>query len=94
MTKNKRQKTAETVNSLMASMKTSPPKERSVIAASTMKTGTKFSREYQGRIYSVRTLASGKFSFQKKTYSSLTAIANEITKGASKNGPRFFGVGA
>lgn len=52
--------------------------------------GTRLVREWQGRLYQVVVLASG-FEYEGRTYSSLTAIAREIT-GISWSGPRFFGL--
>lgn len=52
--------------------------------------GTRLVREWQGRHYQVTVLASG-FDYDGRTYSSLTAIAREIT-GISWSGPRFFGL--
>ncbi len=52
--------------------------------------GTRLVREWQGRLHQVTVLASG-FEYEGRTYSSLTAIAREIT-GISWSGPRFFGV--
>ncbi len=52
--------------------------------------GTQLVREWQGRMYQVTVLAAG-FAYDGRTYSSLTAIAREIT-GISWSGPRFFGL--
>ena len=52
--------------------------------------GTRLVREWQGRIYQVTILPSG-FEYDGRTYTSLTAIAREIT-GISWSGPRFFGL--
>jgi hypothetical protein len=54
--------------------------------------GTRLVREWQGRMYQVTVLPSG-FEYEGRTYSSLTAIAREIT-GISWSGPRFFGLKA
>ncbi len=52
--------------------------------------GTHLLREWQGRLYQVTVLPSG-FEYEGRIYSSLTAIAHEIT-GTSWSGPRFFGM--
>ena len=52
--------------------------------------GTSIIREYQGKVYTVFVLEKG-FSYNKKQYRSLSAIANEIT-GTHCNGKKFFGV--
>ena len=57
-----------------------------------LKPGTAVVREYQG-VRHVVTISEGGFVWQDKTYSSLSAIAREIT-GARWNGPRFFGLRA
>lgn len=57
-----------------------------------LKPGTSVVREYQG-VRHVVTISEGGFVWQDKTYSSLSAIAREIT-GARWNGPRFFGLRA
>ena len=56
----------------------------------TTQPGTRLVREWQGRHYQVTVLASG-FDYDGRIYSSLTAIAREIT-GISWSGPRFFGL--
>lgn len=57
-----------------------------------LKPGTSVVREYQG-VRHVVTISEGGFVWQDKTYTSLSAIAREIT-GARWNGPRFFGLRA
>lgn len=52
--------------------------------------GTKFIREFKGKKHEVTTLDKG-FSYNGKTYKSLSSIANEIT-GTRWNGKKFFGV--
>ena len=56
-----------------------------------LKAGTKLIRQWQGQTYEVACLSDGKFSFQGKTDSSLSVIAEVIT-GAHWSGPRFFGL--
>lgn len=52
--------------------------------------GTRFIREFKGKKHEVTALEKG-FSYNGKTYKSLSAIANEIT-GTRWNGKKFFGV--
>ena len=65
----------------------SPVQKRS--PSRVLKPGTKLIRQWQGQTYEVACLSDGKFSFQGKTYSSLSVIAEVIT-GAHWSGPRFF----
>ena len=67
----------------------SPVQKRSL--GRVLKPGTKLIRQWQGQTYEVTCLSDGKFSFQGKTYSSLSVIAEVIT-GAHWSGPRFFGL--
>ena len=55
-----------------------------------LKIGTVLVREHQGTLHQVIVVPGG-FSWQEKTYPSLSAIAHAIT-GTSWNGPRFFGL--
>jgi hypothetical protein len=55
-----------------------------------LKSGTKLSREWDGKVWRVSVLENG-FEWNGKTYPSLTKIAFEIT-GTRWNGPRFFGL--
>jgi hypothetical protein len=55
-----------------------------------IKPGSVIAREYAGARHEVFVVADG-FSWQGKTYPSLSAIAKEIT-GTRWNGPRFFGL--
>lgn len=55
-------------------------------------TGTRFIREFKGKKHEVTALEKG-FSYNGKSYKSLSAIANEIT-GTRWNGKKFFGVAA
>lgn len=56
----------------------------------TIKAGTKLIREYQGINHEVLVLDKG-FKYNKKSYKSLSAIANEITN-TRWNGKVFFGL--
>ena len=55
-----------------------------------LKVGTVMVREHQGTLHEVMVVPGG-FSWQDKTYPSLSTIARAIT-GTSWNGPRFFGL--
>jgi hypothetical protein len=55
-----------------------------------LKVGTVMVREHQGILHEVMVVPGG-FSWQEKTYASLSTIARAIT-GTSWNGPRFFGL--
>ncbi len=57
----------------------------------TMKPGTRFLREWQGRTHEVTATADGRFVYRGATYKSLSAIAREIT-GTRWSGPAFFGL--
>lgn len=52
--------------------------------------GTKLIREFRGKKHEVTVIDKG-FVYNKQTYKSLSAIANEIT-GTRWNGKKFFGV--
>ena len=52
--------------------------------------GTRFVRSWNGQTISVEAAEHG-FVFQDRRYTSLSAIAREVT-GANWSGPRFFGL--
>ena len=52
--------------------------------------GTRLSRDWQGRTYTVDVLDKG-YAYDGKLFTSLTPIAKAIT-GIHRSGPRFFGV--
>lgn len=54
------------------------------------KTGTRYVREYDGKLHEVTVLDSG-YEYQGKSYRSLTRITKVIT-GAKWSGPAFFGL--
>ena len=54
--------------------------------------GSRLVRQWQGRSHVVEVIEGG-FTFEGRSYTSLTAIAREIT-GARWSGPRFFGLNA
>lgn len=56
----------------------------------TLSPGTRLMREWQGKVHQVTVLVKG-FEHQDITYSSLSAIAREIT-GTAWSGPLFFGL--
>ena len=60
--------------------------------ASALKPGTKLMRSWHGRTIAVTVTDDG-FEHDGQAYSSLTAIAREVT-GAGWSGPRFFGLQA
>lgn len=53
--------------------------------------GTRYTRIWKGKKYEVVVLGNGTFEFEGKTFSSLSAIARQIT-GTRWNGKLFFGV--
>ena len=57
----------------------------------TLKSGTKFLREWQGTVVEVLALDDGRFAYDGKTYRSLTSIARQVT-GVHQSGPKFFGL--
>lgn len=56
----------------------------------TLSAGTRLSREWQGRTYSVDVLDKG-YAYEGKLFTSLSPIAKAIT-GSHRSGPHFFGV--
>lgn len=54
--------------------------------------GTILTREFRGRTAKVEVLRQG-FQFEKRRYTSLSAIAKEVVKG-NRNGFEFFGLNA
>lgn len=65
-----------------------PAKPQPFVPTSTAAPGTRLIREWHGRSFHVDVIEEG-FVFEGRTYSSLSAIAREIT-GARWSGPRFF----
>lgn len=59
-------------------------------AAPKVKPGTRLLREWQGKVHEVIVLEQG-VEYRGKSWSSLSAVAREIT-GARWSGPRFFGL--
>ncbi len=57
-----------------------------------LRPGSRLVRQWQGRSHVVEVIEGG-FTFEGRSYTSLTAIAREIT-GARWSGPRFFGLNA
>ena len=60
-------------------------------ASASVKTGTRFLREWQGETHEVQANAGGQFVYRGKVHRSLSVIAREIT-GTHQSGPRFFGL--
>lgn len=56
-----------------------------------IKPGTRFLREWQGRTHEVIAIPESRFSYRGRTFQSLSAIAREIT-GTRWSGPAFFGL--
>jgi hypothetical protein len=57
-----------------------------------MKPGTKFLREWNGRMIEVIAMADGRYLYEGEAHRSLSAIARKIT-GTRWSGPTFFGIG-
>ncbi|PJK28001.1 DUF2924 domain-containing protein, partial [Minwuia thermotolerans] len=66
------------------------PVSRPKVPRRPLRPGSRLIRQWQGRTHVVDVVDDG-FSYDGRTYSSLTAIAFEIT-GARWSGPRFFGL--
>ncbi|ANK81841.1 MAG: hypothetical protein TEF_14320 [Rhizobiales bacterium NRL2] len=66
------------------------PVSRPKVSHRPLRPGSRLVRQWQGRTHIVDVVEGG-FSYDGRTYSSLTAIAFEIT-GARWSGPRFFGL--
>lgn len=64
--------------------------ERTVSTSPSLRPGTWLSRSWHGETHLVIVLENG-FEYRDERYSSLSAIAKEIT-GAAWSGPRFFGL--
>ncbi|UZK66709.1 DUF2924 domain-containing protein [Sphingomonas sp. M1-B02] len=60
------------------------------VCGTTLGTGTQLLREWGGRTHRVSVEPDGRFFYAGRTWTSLSAIAREIT-GARWSGPRFFG---
>ena len=56
-----------------------------------VKTGTRFLREWKGVTHEVTAIETGQFVYRGTVYRSLSVIAQEIT-GTHQSGPRFFGI--
>lgn len=65
-----------------------PGRSREIV---TIKPGTRFLREWQGRTHEVTVTPGGRFVYAGAEYSSLSAIARLIT-GTRWSGPAFFGI--
>ncbi|MGK2911819.1 MAG: DUF2924 domain-containing protein [Sphingobium sp.] len=63
---------------------------RAPVSAPTVTIGTQLVRSWNGRTISVVATDEG-FTFEDRTYRSLSAIAREVT-GTAWSGPRFFGL--
>lgn len=56
-----------------------------------IKTGTRFVREWHGRLIEVSVEGDGTFLWEGRSYASLSAIARKVTN-TRRNGPAFFGL--
>jgi hypothetical protein len=56
-----------------------------------VKSGTRFLREWNGRTHEVSATADGRYAYGDSIYRSLSAIARKIT-GTRWSGPAFFGL--
>ena len=66
-------------------------KLKSAVSRPAPKSGTKFIREWRGKVHEVSVLDDGQFAYSDRRYRSLTIIAREIT-GTHQSGPKFFGI--
>lgn len=53
--------------------------------------GTRLRRDFQGKTYEVTVLSDGNFEYEGRPFTSLTAVAHEITQ-LKWSGPSFFGL--
>ena len=77
-----------------AAKKTTPAKGAPTLVAGTLKLpaiGEKMTRTYQGQDHVVEVVDGG-FKYQGDTYTSLTALAKQITGYRAISGPAFFGL--
>jgi hypothetical protein len=63
----------------------------SLAPAAPVKAGTRFVREWHGRLVDVAVDDAGRFLWDGRSFASLSAIAREVT-GTRRNGPAFFGL--
>ena len=56
-----------------------------------IKPGTRFVREWHGRLIEVVVADDGRFNWEGKSYASLSVIARKVTN-TRRNGPAFFGL--
>jgi hypothetical protein len=74
-----------------ASRSASVPKRSRAKTRRTVKAGTRFLREWQGRTHEVTVSGDGRFLYAGASYRSLSEIARQIT-GTRWSGPAFFGL--
>lgn len=84
------QKQIDSLVDKYAKTKSLNPKDIKKLQKFEVTSGTRFIREFKGKKHEITALEKG-FSYNGKTYKSLSAIANEIT-GTRWNGKKFFGV--
>ncbi len=80
-------RTVMQINALQSS--TSGRKENAVVMR--IKPGTKFLREWRGKMHEVLALEDGYFAYDGRRYRSLTMVVRAIT-GKHSSGPLFFGL--
>ncbi len=80
-------RTVMQLNALRSS--TSSRKESAVVMR--VKPGTKFMREWRGKMHEVLALEDGHFAYDGRRYRSLTMVVQAIT-GKHSSGPLFFGL--
>lgn len=64
---------------------------RRLATPASVKTGTRFLREWMGVTHEVIAIENGQFVYRGTVHRSLSVIAREIT-GTHQSGPRFFGI--
>ena len=70
--------------------KTGSTTQKSIKPKQRLSSGTRLSRDWQGRTYTVDVLDKG-YAYDGRLFTSLTPIAKAIT-GSHRSGPHFFGV--
>lgn len=78
------------VNTLLKSRPTDIKRGQTTKPKTALSSGTRLSREWQGRTYTVDVLDKG-YAYDGKLFTSLSPIAKAIT-GSHRSGPLFFGV--
>jgi hypothetical protein len=85
-------KARTTLRKLASATKSGPEAVRRSLTRNTaIKPGTRFVREWHGRVIEVALDEDGRFQWDGRAYASLSAIAREVTC-TRRNGPDFFGL--